>query len=109
MQPIFLGLEKLRCSTADRETKVGIPDDALARNAIARLQVLYRGTNLHDLTRPLVTRNQGVLEGDDVPALQKLDIRVADTHRARCYEDFIAGDFRNGQFRNSWLLFVNVL
>ncbi len=70
VKPRFLRLEELGGSSTNRETEVVVSDDALPHDAVAGLQIFDLRAHLHHFTRPFVARDQRILKGDDVAALE---------------------------------------
>ena len=95
MKPGFLGDEKLcRCAT-DREPKVVVANHTVANHVVAGLETGYLGANSHDLSGPLVARDDRVAKRDDVAAFEELDVGVANTDGARSNQYFVFCDVWN--------------
>src|SRR5207248_919853 len=89
VQPRGLRDEVFGVGAADREAEVvgAVVDDTLADDAVARAERRDGAADIGDLTGPLVTWDDRVRNGDDVPALVELEVGVADADVVRADED----------------------
>src|SRR6266487_19390 len=79
-------------------------DDALADDAVAPSEPGYVGADLHNLAGPLVAGSDRILESDDVPAIEQLEIGVTNPDSVRADQDVIRSDGWNRNVANGSLI-----
>ena len=97
VKPVTSRLQILGVGAADGEAEVvssAVSTTHSPTTESPALQRTHGRSGLGDLAGPLVAGDDRVRDGDDVPALVELEVRVADADVARAHEHFVGADLR---------------